>query len=261
MAKAVPSALQSPFANNALVNQPVNEQEGTLWPGAIGPTEHNVGGWEDHSATVQGMPGRPNPPTPFDANPFLGDVPPDDNAGDGYHETGLNYQLHDVETPVWDSNAGTWHGPGPASDIHDQGMGSSPKFFDRPGDHGNPENLVIDNQSYAPAWSWSPVDGKRDNVPTPRVARDEVWNYNGNDYDYVTNGRLADVVLNPVYNNLAMGGQPVANSGTVYSVQGNLQDASQYFDSQSVVYGSPPDPNVTASNTAAGGGESIDGVL
>jgi hypothetical protein len=262
MATAASSAVNSPFSNNALVNQPVSEQEGTLWPGAIGPTEHNVGGYADHSATVQGLPGRPSPPTPFDHNPFLGELPADDNAGDGYNETGLFYQEHDVLAESWDANAGNTYGPAAIAPLHEYGVGASPKFFDQPGNHGNPRDLVIDNQSYAPAWEWDSSTGRRDNVATPRVARDQVWDYNQNDYDYVTNGRLADVQLNPIYNNLAMGGQPVNNAGTVYSISGDLQDASQYFDNQSVVYSTPPLPNVRQLPASTyGTTEGIDGVL
>ncbi len=250
------SAIATPWSNNpwslasAVPQTNVIPQPGTEWPGAITTDHGQDDSYGDHAAVIAAYGiNHPSPSTAQAANDFLTDNIEIVDDGTGYVPSGEHYLNHDVDYPVWDSSAGKPFAPsGAISGIHAEGTGSSPKFVQTPADIGNPVDLRIASQSYAPAYSWDSATGERNNAPTQWVAHDQAQDVNGSGIDYAPR-QFFQNEINAVSPNLAAVSQPfIADSG--YTQLGLTPDMAAR-DYASVLYSAPADPVVTESQPAA----------
>jgi hypothetical protein len=263
---AVPGATGTSYAWSDAAVLPQDQLDpgvGTLWPGAITTDHGNDAEWEQHGVAVpaEAQPdGRPSPDS-VNANPFNGTVENDEVEGGGYVPAGEAWEDHDVAYPAWDSNAGApFATAGAVSVIHNYGGGSDPGFLSTPQDIGQPKDLYIASQSYAPTYTWDPTTGNRDNAATQWVAHDQVPDWNGSAYDY--RPRFYDNEVNAVSPNLASVGQPIMFQGDEYGVSGGTPDYSDHYDQHSELYAPPGDPQVVQAPTVtAPYNEEIDGVI
>lgn len=236
-----PSALD-PVTQAALDHQATDKGYGTLWPGAIGDTEHAtpIG---DHSAAQQGLPGHPSPGTPPDHNDFLGGTGLDaDSVPVTALQDQVHWQEHAVPFAVWNASAGNINGPGLRGPLHAIGTGSDPDAFEIDPDIGHPVNSDIEMPAAAPSWAWDPATGERVQVNAGRIAHDQHTNVNGSGYNLTP--RFTRTELPPIYQNLAEPGQPTLAPETPYAVGGNLSAWTPQADNNSVLYTPPQDPAV-----------------
>jgi hypothetical protein len=240
--KAVSSALESPDA-------------GQLWSGPISASEHD-GSYGDHSVAY----GETNETlgSPQPANPVAGDDPADAEISSGGIATSdTGWPSTEAASAPWDSNAGQpFAGSSGVSDVHAQDVGTKPAWTGP--EYGVAHDVNQANQSYAPAYEWDSGTGRREAEATAHVAHDE-FHGAGSDIDY--RPRFWDVVLRPIRNNVAATAQPLNPVPSADGVQGTTPDIVRNASDQSVLYDSPPDPNVSEPKSGQSWDYSIPGVL